>query len=132
MTAKRAAKVGKKSKKLCSLDELEREYFSPDVRAEIHAKAREKITAIRLQRLREKSRVTQETLAKKLGISQAALSKMERRENMQFSTILAYLDALGAMLQMRVELISGEKVDLLEDPAKASAKLRRRKSKRVG
>jgi DNA-binding XRE family transcriptional regulator len=106
--------AGAKTSRLYSLDELEGEHLTPVGRAEVNAKANEKIAAIRLQRLREKCNLTQEALAKRLGVSQAALSKMERRENVTLETILTYLAGLGASLQMKAIFEDGKRENLLD------------------
>jgi predicted transcriptional regulator/DNA-binding XRE family transcriptional regulator len=54
----------------------------------------------RLLELRLLAGLTQTELAKRLGIGQAALSRLEKRADMQVSTIKAYVEALGARLRI--------------------------------
>lgn len=54
----------------------------------------------RLQQLRKIAGVTQEDLATKLEITQAALSKLENRADVHVSTMRQYVEALGAKLQI--------------------------------
>jgi len=53
-----------------------------------------------LQRLREHREVSQETLADLMRISQATVSKTERREDMLLSTLRNFVEALGGHLQL--------------------------------
>ena len=53
-----------------------------------------------LRKLREQSGMTQIQLADKLGIGQASISKMERRGDVQLSTLKKYVNALGASLSI--------------------------------
>ncbi len=54
----------------------------------------------RLSELRHLAGLTQTELAKRLNIRQAALSKIESREDIHLSTLRKYLTALGATLQI--------------------------------
>jgi predicted transcriptional regulator len=45
--------------------------------------------------------LTQEQLAKTLGVKQAAVSKMERRTDMYVSTLRNIISAMGGMLEIR-------------------------------
>lgn len=53
-----------------------------------------------LQELRQCKNVTQKDLAKLLGIEQANVSRMERREDVRLSTLSEYVEALGGSLQI--------------------------------
>ena len=53
-----------------------------------------------LQRLREHREVSQETLADMMQVSQATVSKTERREDMLLSTLRNFVEALGGHLQL--------------------------------
>jgi DNA-binding transcriptional regulator YiaG len=53
-----------------------------------------------LQRLREHREVSQEALADLMRISQATISKTERREDMLLSTLRTFVEALGGHLQL--------------------------------
>jgi transcriptional regulator with XRE-family HTH domain len=64
------------------------------------AKARIDMTEMALDEVREARAMTQEHLAKLLGIKQAAVSKMERRADMYVSTLQAMIKAMGGTLQI--------------------------------
>ena len=53
-----------------------------------------------LQELRERRELSQVVLASKLGIRQPTLSKMERREDVNLSTLRRYVQALGGELHV--------------------------------
>lgn len=53
-----------------------------------------------LSRLRELRGYTQEELASKLGVRQATVSGVERREDIQFSTLRRVIKALGGSLEI--------------------------------
>lgn len=53
-----------------------------------------------LQRLREHREISQEALAELLHVSQATVSKTERREDILVSTLKSFVEALGGRLQL--------------------------------
>ena len=53
-----------------------------------------------LRQLREARERSQEDLAKKLQIKQAAVSKLERRTDMYLSTLRSYIEAMGGELEI--------------------------------
>jgi predicted transcriptional regulator/DNA-binding XRE family transcriptional regulator len=70
---------------------------------------------LRLQNLRLLQNTTQSTLAKLLGISQTALSHMERRDDILLSTLNAYVEALGGQLHVAATFPDAEAVPLVGD-----------------
>jgi transcriptional regulator with XRE-family HTH domain len=85
-----------------SLDALMKKHLTPEKRAEIRRKAKETAAAIRLQQLRENRDVTQQELARRLGIKQSTLSKFEGRRNMTIQKMQEYVEALGGELVITV------------------------------
>ena len=53
-----------------------------------------------LQELRKALQRSQEKVAEKLGVNQAAVSKIERRTDMYVSTLRAYIEAMGGSLDI--------------------------------
>jgi transcriptional regulator with XRE-family HTH domain len=53
-----------------------------------------------LRQLREARDRSQQEVAKKLHIKQAAVSKLERRTDMYLSTLRAYIEAMGGSLEI--------------------------------
>ena len=56
--------------------------------------------------------MTQEQLAEKLGIQQAAISRFERREDITLSSLKRFVAALGAELEISIRLPRGESLRL--------------------
>lgn len=65
-----------------------------------------------LRELRALLGVTQEQLAERLGVQQAAVSRLERREDITLSSLRRYVDALGAELEINVRTAAGHTVRL--------------------
>jgi predicted transcriptional regulator/DNA-binding XRE family transcriptional regulator len=70
---------------------------------------------LRLQNLRLLQNTTQSKLAKLLGISQTALSHMERRDDILLSTLNAFVEALGGQLHVAATFPNAEAVPLVGD-----------------
>jgi transcriptional regulator with XRE-family HTH domain len=85
-----------------SLKTFLEERFSSEERAEIRRRAKEKLAGIKLQKLREECHLTQAEAAHAMGVSQAALSKMERRPNVTVGALQRYVEALGCRLEVNV------------------------------
>jgi transcriptional regulator with XRE-family HTH domain len=60
--------------------------------------------AITLKALRESLGLNQEDLAKRLGIDQGAVSRMENRTDLKVSTIKRYIKACGGELTLRLKI----------------------------
>lgn len=61
-----------------------------------------------LRDLREVHGLSQTDLATRLGIQQAAVSKVERRQDLRLDTLHAIVTALGGTLEMKVKFPGGE------------------------
>jgi DNA-binding XRE family transcriptional regulator len=79
------------------------------------------LAEIALSELRRSLGVTQEQLAKVLDVRQAAVSKLEGRDDLLLSTMAAYVRALGGTLEVMARF--GDHAVRL-DPRAASAKVR--------
>lgn len=67
----------------------------------LRRKARTEPQRVRLlQELRERLHMSQVAVAEKLGVRQPTISKIERREDMNLSTLRRYVRALGGELQV--------------------------------
>jgi DNA-binding XRE family transcriptional regulator len=53
-----------------------------------------------LQELRKALQCSQTTVARKLHVNQAAVSKIERRTDMYVSTLRSYIEAMGGSLEI--------------------------------
>lgn len=72
----------------------------PKTRAEIERDTATILSANRLARIREESGLPQREVARALGVTQARISKIERAEDVQLSTLQRYIDALGGHLRI--------------------------------
>jgi transcriptional regulator with XRE-family HTH domain len=73
-------------------------------RAKVLARGREIIAEeIVLRHLRKARKLTQENMAKLLGVRQDSVSKIERRSDMLLSTFRSYIKAMGGELRLIVE-----------------------------
>lgn len=59
-------------------------------------------TEVELKRLREARGISQVDLAKRLGIRQASVSKMERQSDRSISTLRRFVQALGGSLELSI------------------------------
>jgi transcriptional regulator with XRE-family HTH domain len=83
-----------------------------------------------LRQLREAHQKTQTKIAKKLGIGQDSVSRLEKRSDMLISTLRDYVAALGGRMRLVVEFKDRPTIELkslgvLKKPAGA---IRRRKA----
>jgi transcriptional regulator with XRE-family HTH domain len=62
------------------------------------------LAEMELAELREALQVSQEELAKKLKVTQAAISRLERRPNVLLESIATYVAALGGRIEVHAVL----------------------------
>ena len=74
--------------------------MSPAAQARSAARAEATLVEMQLQELRKSRDVTQVDVAKVMKVEQAAISKLERREDMYVSTLRDYVKALGGELKL--------------------------------
>lgn len=67
---------------------------------------------VALRMLREFSGVTQASLAERLGVTQAAVSRMEGREDITLASLQKFVRALGGTLEIDVRTSGGEVIHL--------------------
>jgi transcriptional regulator with XRE-family HTH domain len=84
------------------------EKMSPASRNRARELAKKYRAEMALDELREARDMTQQHLAKILGINQAAVSKMERRTDMYISTLQDFVRAMGGQLVISVVFPEGE------------------------
>ena len=68
--------------------------------------------AMGLAALRQAAELTQVELARKMGITQAAISRMEQPHDLLLSTLNAYLQAIGGTARMIVSFADGHETTL--------------------
>lgn len=75
--------------------------------------AAEEILEIRLARLREELELTQNEVAKLLGISQPSVANLEKRgEEVKVASLKRYVEAMGGKLRLCIELPNGKHIDM--------------------
>ncbi len=74
--------------------------MSPDAQSRAAARAEAMLVEMQLQELRKSRQVTQVEVAKSMSVEQAAISKLERRDDMYVSTLREYVKALGGELKL--------------------------------
>jgi predicted transcriptional regulator len=84
--------------------------MSPEARARAQEKARQDMAEMALDEVREARAMTQEYLAKLLGIRQAAVSKVGRRADMYVSTLQSMIKPMGGTLQIVAAFLEGKVV----------------------
>jgi DNA-binding XRE family transcriptional regulator len=82
--------------------------MDPELLAEADAQAKEMLAEMLLAELRKQTGYTQEELAKKLGVKQSSLSKLESQANMQINTLQCFIEALGGHLELIAHMPSGD------------------------
>jgi transcriptional regulator with XRE-family HTH domain len=106
-----------------------REKMAPAAQARAAAKAEQIIRDMPLNELREARHLTQEQVAKALGIEQAAVSRMERRTDMYVSTLQTAIKAMGGDLEIRAVFPDGTvRIDQFRDIERSATRTSRRRS----
>ncbi len=89
------------------------ERFTPEQRAQIEARAAELIAEEQtLAELRKAQKLTQQVVAKRLGIKQESVSSIETRSDMLISTLRGYVKAMGGDLSLSVSFPGRPRVEL--------------------
>jgi transcriptional regulator with XRE-family HTH domain len=80
----------------------------PERRAKVSSRASELIgEEMALQHVRKALDLTQEQMAKLLGIGQDSVSRIESRSDMLISTLQSYIEAMGGSLKVIAEFPDG-------------------------
>jgi DNA-binding XRE family transcriptional regulator len=98
--------------------------LAPERRARIEAETQRLHAEYRtLGQLRKAQELTQEQLARTLGIRQATVAQMEKRSDLMLSTLRSYIEAMGGKLSLVVEFPGGDPVvlDGLRNAGKSAA-----------
>jgi transcriptional regulator with XRE-family HTH domain len=82
--------------------------MSPEAQARATARAQGMLLEMQLQELRKTKNITQIELAQVMQVEQAAISKIERREDLHLSTLRQYIKALGGELKLVASFPEGD------------------------
>lgn len=95
------------------LDDMMKKLFTPKERASIRRDAAAIVKRhMALRELREARNRTQVAIARKLGVKQVSISRLESRDDPRLSTLTKYIDAMGGRLHLIVEFPEHEPVML--------------------
>ena len=87
--------------------------FAADVaQANAEAEEMDRAYAMNLAMIRKAAQLTQVEVAKRLGVGQAAVSRMENRGDMLLSTLYDHLTATGADAASIVVVVHGQRIEL--------------------
>jgi len=84
--------------------QIKNETMTKDEQEQARRLAIRDLAEMELAELRETLQVSQEELAKKLKVTQAAISRLERRPNLLLESIANYVEALGGRLELHAVL----------------------------
>jgi transcriptional regulator with XRE-family HTH domain len=76
-------------------------------RKRYHQRAQAELQKMELSELRDALEVSQQEMAERLQVTQVAISRLERRKNLQIGSIAKYVRALGGTLEIRAKLPGG-------------------------
>lgn len=83
------------------------ERLPPEQRERIAQRREELLAQLPLQELRQARALSQEELARILGVNQASVSKLERRTDMYISTLRRFVEAMGGELEITARFPEG-------------------------
>jgi DNA-binding transcriptional regulator YiaG len=98
-------------------DRLDELLADPQLAADVsaaHASAEEmdRVYAMNLAMIRQAAQMTQAEVARKLGVGQGVVSRLEHRDDMLLSTLYDYLMATGADGAGIVVTVHGQRIEL--------------------
>ena len=85
-----------------------RKKMSANAQKKAESKAKQLISEMPLQELRQARQMSQERLAEILATKQANVSRIERRTDMYISTLRSYIEAMGGELDIVARFPEGE------------------------
>lgn len=84
----------------------------PDTRSQIQVEARRLSDELHLSQLRKARGLTQEAVAELLGVSQAEVSKMERRTELYVGTLRKFIEAMNGELVIAARFANGVEIPI--------------------
>ncbi len=86
--------------------------MKPEVRTRVEAEASGLSGELHLAQLRKARGLTQEAVAELLGVSQAEVSKMERRSELYIGTLKKFIEAMNGELVLAARFADGVEVPI--------------------
>jgi DNA-binding XRE family transcriptional regulator len=98
-------------------DRIDRLMADPEIAAEVAeirkaGEEMDRVYAMNLAMVRKAGQLTQVEVAKRLGVNQSVVSRMENNDDMLLSTLVGYLTATGAHAVAIVMTVNGREVKL--------------------
>jgi DNA-binding XRE family transcriptional regulator len=84
-----------------------RDKLPADARRRVAERVIVELEKVPLSQLRKARKLTQAHLAEKLGVDQAAVSRVESRGDLYLSTLREYVEAMGGQLEIRADFPNG-------------------------
>jgi ribosome-binding protein aMBF1 (putative translation factor) len=84
-----------------------REKMAPERRLKVATRTQELLADLPLQEIRLARQLSQEEVARKLNVNQAAVSKVEHRADLYISTLRKHIEAMGGVLVLHAEFPEG-------------------------
>lgn len=107
-------------------EDMMKELFTPKERAAIRRSARGIASHhMALRELRQTRLQTQVAMARRLGVKQVSISRLESRADPRLSTLTKYIDAMGGRLHLVVEFPEQEPV-VLRDVGRPPARTKKK------
>jgi DNA-binding XRE family transcriptional regulator len=88
-------------------EKLEKQ-MKPESLQRARAKTKEIMTEMLLAEIRKEAGITQDDLAKTIGIKQPSLSKLESQDDIHISTLRKLIEALGGQLELVAHMPCGD------------------------
>jgi DNA-binding XRE family transcriptional regulator len=82
--------------------------MDPERLARAKTRAKEVMAEMLLAEIRKEAGLTQQDIAKTIGIQQPSLSKLESQDDMQISTLQRLIHALGGQLELIAHMPGGD------------------------
>src|SRR5215469_7840439 len=106
--------------------QIKNETMSKEDQERAHTLAMGDLAQMELSELREVLKVSQAELAKRLKVTQTAISRLEHRPNVLLETIYNYVEALGGRLELQAVLGSRTvRLKHLLSPARKKSRARK-------
>ena len=86
--------------------------MKPETRLRVEAEATQLSAELHLAQIRKARGLTQEAVAELLGVSQAEVSKMERRSELYIGTLKKFIEAMNGELVLAARFADGVEVPI--------------------
>ncbi|MEO3782992.1 helix-turn-helix domain-containing protein [Actinocorallia sp. B10E7] len=100
------------------------EFLSPAELAEVERRSARLRAGLRLGELRKRLGFTQEQVAGRMGITQRRVSAIETAalNDIKVPTLVAYLETMGAEIDLGARFEGGDRVELRANPRRSSVR----------